>query len=98
KIMIGLFLCSTESNEVIETIKPEWNKDVNMSIEEKCSTLNLQSSIFKTFPWKEELSLGIDHKEFCKSFFIQPDLFLRLRSGKEKLVKEKLNQANIDFR
>ncbi|HET6766066.1 MAG TPA: Fmu (Sun) domain protein [Chitinophagaceae bacterium] len=39
----------------------------------------------------------IDHKKFCESFFIQPDLFLRLRPGKGRLVVEKLEQEKIDF-
>jgi len=44
------------------------------------------------------LSDGIDHEEFCKSFFVQPDLFLRLRPGKEKPVIQTLQDAKIDFK
>ena len=50
------------------------------------------------FPWKEELSEGIDYESFLKSFQTQPDLFLRVRPGNEKMVKEKLNNAGIEFR
>ncbi len=53
-------------------------------------------AIFNVFPWQYELSEGIDYKKFCESFFIQPDLFLRLRPGKEEIVKRKLRQAGID--
>jgi 16S rRNA (cytosine967-C5)-methyltransferase len=50
------------------------------------------------FPWKEALSNGIDHEAFCQSFLTQPDLFLRLRPGKEQTVKTKLQQAGISFK
>ena len=60
--------------------------------------LNAQCSIFNVFPWKDELSEGIDHEKFCVSFLVQPDLFLRLRPGREKLVTQKLKDAKIDFK
>ena len=98
RILTGLFLCSTEPNEMLEQLKPEWNEKTSNTIEEKYSILNVQSSMLNVFPWKEELSEGIDHKKFCKSFFIQPDLFLRLRPGYESTVKKKLSKAEIDFK
>jgi hypothetical protein len=64
----------------------------------KYSTLNIQQSIFNVFPWKEELSNEIEYKKFCESFFIQPDLFIRLFPGKEQVLKHKLQQAGIEFK
>lgn len=46
KILTALFLCSDKSNEILETLKPEWNKNIMVSIEEKCSIFNIQYSIF----------------------------------------------------
>jgi 16S rRNA (cytosine967-C5)-methyltransferase len=97
KILTALFLCSDGPNEILAALKPEWNEKVFLSIREKCSILNAQCSIFNVFPWKDELSEGIDYEEFCKSFFVQPDLFIRLRPGKRKSVTEKLQQAKVDF-
>jgi 16S rRNA (cytosine967-C5)-methyltransferase len=39
----------------------------------------------------------MDHEKFCESFFIQPDLFLRIRPGYENIVKRKLHDAGFDF-
>jgi 16S rRNA (cytosine967-C5)-methyltransferase len=39
----------------------------------------------------------MEHEKFCESFFIQPDLFLRLRPGHEDAVKRKLTNAGISF-
>lgn len=60
---------------------------------------NLDSAIQPTniFPWKTELSNGIDAIDFEASFLIQPDLFLRIRPGKKEAVLQKLQSAKIDF-
>lgn len=104
RILIGLFFCSAELNKILEELQPEWNKRVTNSFAEKCSLLaqqarmlNVQYSMFNVFPWKEELSTDIDYKDFNESFFIQPDLFLRIRPGQEQTVKQKLEQAGIEF-
>ena len=97
-ILIGLFLSSTEPNEILAALRPEWNQKVNLNVLGKCSIFNDQFSILNVFPWDDELSESIDHEKFCESFFQQPDLFLRLRPGKEELVKQKLQKARIDFK
>ena len=97
RILMGLFLCSDKPDEILALLKPGWNEKVSLSIKEKCSMLNAQCSISNVFPWKEGLSVGIDHEKFCESFFVQPDLFLRLRPGKENTVREKLQKAGIEF-
>ncbi len=98
KILTGLFLCSDKSNEILAALKPEWNEKYELPFNEKLFMINSSALISEIFPWKEELSEGIDHENFCRSFLIQPDLFLRLRPGKEKVVMQKLKQAGIDFK
>jgi 16S rRNA (cytosine967-C5)-methyltransferase len=97
RIMAGLFLCSEESNEILRVIRPEWDEQVDLDIEGKCSMIGAENAIASVFPWKEELSEEIDHKEFCASSFIQPALFLRIRPGKETIVRQKLGKAGIPF-
>lgn len=97
KIITGLFLCSTEKNEVLELLKPEWNEKCGLTVEEKYSVLNNQLSIINNFPFADELSTGVDAAAFAKSLLIQPDLFIRIRPGYEKIVKEKLQKAGIHF-
>jgi 16S rRNA (cytosine967-C5)-methyltransferase len=45
-ILIGLFLCSTVSNEVLEHLRPAWNEKIHSSLENKCSMFNAQCSMF----------------------------------------------------
>src|SRR6266542_978651 len=88
RILIGLFLCSNERNEILEELKPEWNSKIDLLTDKKLFIIHYspkESSrtllINDVFPWKNELSEEVDHKKFCESFFIQPDLFLRIRPG-----------------
>jgi 16S rRNA (cytosine967-C5)-methyltransferase len=97
KILAGLFLCSREPNEILRQLKPALDLEVTKPFWEKCSMLNAQQSILNVFPWKVELSDGIEYDQFCESFFTQPDLFLRLRPGYESSVKEKLLKSGVHF-
>ena len=83
---------------ILQQFKPSWNEKISLPVQEKLSFLHNPFSIENIFPWKDELSAGIDHIQFCESFFVQPDLFLRLRPRKENIVKKKLSEAEIDFK
>jgi 16S rRNA (cytosine967-C5)-methyltransferase len=95
KILTCLFLCSSEKIAALELLKPEWNERMNASIPEKLSFINYH--LTNTFPSASELSAGIDRGSFTLSHLIQPDLFIRIRPGYEKEVKEKLQKAGIHF-
>lgn len=49
------------------------------------------------FPWINALSEGVDAVAFSNSFLNQPDLFLRIRPGRESEVQHKLKNAGIDY-
>ncbi len=97
RIIAGLFICSAEPNQVLQQIKPEWNEKVILSLHEKCKLISSEFSIAEIFLLETELSDGINYKQFVTSFLIQPDLFLRIRPGFDISVKEKLQQAGVEF-
>ncbi|HRN57477.1 MAG TPA: Fmu (Sun) domain-containing protein [Agriterribacter sp.] len=113
-ILAGLFLCSSQPNEMLQQLKPAWNTNVHLSIEEKCAIvhpayntppltayhapLTTPCSPLSVFPWRTALSEGIDHEAFCRSFFSQPDLFIRIRPGHNTAVQRKLDAADIPYR
>jgi 16S rRNA (cytosine967-C5)-methyltransferase len=101
RIVTGLFLCSAAPNDMLGQLKPVWNEQAGLSIEEKRSMFSQSPSghfsMFNVFPWEDELSPGIDHTAFCNSFLIQPLLFLRVRPGKLSIVTRKLEGAGISF-
>ena len=97
KLLTALFLCSSESNQILEALKPEWNEKCEIPLHEKLLIINYSLLITELFPWNDELSDGVDQEKFFESFLVQPDLFLRLRPGKEETVKQKLLQAAIKY-
>ncbi len=95
KIIAAAFLGGQLNNDFLNFHKPEWNEIVTKSISEKIIILCF---IFQQiFPWQSELSAGVDFELFCNSFFIQPDLFLRIRPGKKGKVIKKIQETDILF-
>jgi 16S rRNA (cytosine967-C5)-methyltransferase len=111
KILAGHFVCAAPledaasgniSDPVLEQLKPAWNAALSLSIPEKFALITGRTNAWeeeskKIFPWVDQLSDGIDREKFILSFFIQPDLFLRARPGKEKQVADKLSKAGVNF-
>lgn len=108
RIMAGHFLCISPagkeefSDPILEQVKPEWNASLHLSIPQKFALITGKENAWETecrkiFPWTNELSNGIDTDQFLQSFFIQPDLFLRARPGKEEQVATKLTNAGVAF-
>ncbi len=98
KILAGLFLCSAKPNEILKQLKPHWDNKVSSTIGEKFLIIDDSFSLLPVFPWKNEFSEGIDYEKFAESFFVQPDLFLRIKPGKEETASKKLQSAGISFR
>ncbi|MBC7946442.1 MAG: Fmu (Sun) domain-containing protein [Chitinophagaceae bacterium] len=96
RILLGLFLCSSQSQEILAFLRPEWNDRVTLAAGEKLDYLGLSAS--EIFPFADTLSEGVDSDAFRLSHLQQPDLFLRVRPGHEEKVAHKLNSAGIAFR
>ena len=95
KIIVAAFLCEQKYSEFLHFHKPEWNEIITKPIAEKIHVSGF--IVDDVFPWAEELSNGIDAELFRYSFFYQPDLFLRIRPGKNDIVIKKLQDAGIEF-
>ncbi|HQW84877.1 MAG TPA: Fmu (Sun) domain-containing protein, partial [Ferruginibacter sp.] len=96
KIIIAVFLCERDNNAFLQFHKPNWNEIINNPLEEKCIIANV--NLTAVFPYADELSAGIDSHVFNKSFFYQPDLFLRIRPGKKNNTLNKIHEAGINFK
>ena len=101
RIIVAEFLCNTQINSFLQHFKPDWAACVNFDIDEKIDLIKKTYPTFNladVFPWVNDLSEGIDREAFLRSFFIQPDLFIRVNAGFEHLVKAELGNASIIFR
>jgi 16S rRNA (cytosine967-C5)-methyltransferase len=104
RILTGLFLCHSQPHELLNYFRSDWNEKITLPLEEKIVLFQQDPSgagadfqPSDIFPWKDQLSPGIDHHAFCLSFLRQPDLFLRIRPGYENLVREKLAAVSHQF-
>jgi 16S rRNA (cytosine967-C5)-methyltransferase len=97
RLLTALFICSSEPNEMLAALKPEWNEKVHLQVKEKISLLSISFSIQDIFPWSNQLSSGVTIEKFNQSFLSQPSLFIRIRPGYEVKVKEQLNADGIAF-
>jgi 16S rRNA (cytosine967-C5)-methyltransferase len=94
RIIAGLFLCQQQPLELLGYFNPGLNDQVTLPLTEKiaCYQATPDGAGFRPeeiFPWKDQLSPDIDHLAYCRSFLLQPDLFLRIRPGFETAVRQK---------
>ena len=96
-LLLATFLLEHKSSALLDSLKPEWNEKIHLSLSEK---LELVKNVFNAngiFPFEDELSAEINYAQFNNSFLIRPKLYLRIRPGYFEKVIDKLNAANISF-
>lgn len=100
RLFIAEFLVSTETNPFLENFKPNWNENITLSLDKKIVFLqanNVEFSLADVFPFHEHISASLDKTAFLKSFFVQPDLFIKAYPGKTAWLTSKLEDAGVDY-
>jgi 16S rRNA (cytosine967-C5)-methyltransferase len=99
RIILGLFLCNDLKTVLLQKLDPNKNEKAEENLEQKLKWVKAEYKFKEEdiFPYSEFLSDKVEHKDFSKSFLIQPQVYLRIRPGKEARIKEKLSKANIHF-
>jgi 16S rRNA (cytosine967-C5)-methyltransferase len=100
RLFLAEYLCSNSSSPFLEYFKSGLNKQVELSLNKKIDWLQEEYTSFEledVFPFHHHLSEGVEKQQFLQSFFIQPDLFIRLHPGKEKYVRTKIDEAQVPF-
>jgi len=101
RLIIAEFLCNDNATSFLLHFKPEWETLAQLSLPEKINIIKEQYPAFNladVFPFIDHLSAGLDLEQFYLSFFIQPDLFVRIKRGQEKAIKKLLTDADIKFK
>ncbi|WP_295668830.1 RsmB/NOP family class I SAM-dependent RNA methyltransferase [uncultured Mucilaginibacter sp.] len=101
RLFIAEFLCNTQLNSFLQHFKPEWAACIDFSVADKLAMVKAVHPDFvldDVFPWTGQLSAGIDKDALLKSFFVQPDLFIRVYKGFENQVKAALAVAEVAFK
>ncbi len=101
RVQAALILCPNDSKEWSSLPVQEWMPSANLTLDQRIGLVQRTCpsfSIQQIFPWQDELSAGVDHQSFCRSFLSQPELFIRLRPGFVTTVKSKMQAASIVFK
>jgi len=99
RLFVAEFLCTGVDNPFLQHFRPDLNQKIDLLLEEKISFLASEHNFrpADVFPFGH-LSRDIDQNEFFKSFFIQPDLYIRVHPGKADLVITAIAETAVPFR
>lgn len=100
RLRIALFFAEKTPGYWSGLYKPEWIKNWQPELPDRVAFVEQLYPVFSIqhiYPWKEEMSAGVDTVELCYAQFTQPNLFIRLRPAMQQQVKEKLKAADIPF-
>lgn len=99
RLFLAEFLCTSVDNPFLHHFRPDLNEKIYLSPDEKINyaSLNEGLEMNEVFPFTEHLSDGIDKGAFLRSFFIQPDLFIRIHPQAVSWVLKTLEESNVDF-
>lgn len=100
RLKIALFFAEKTPGYWSGLFKPDWINNWDPLLEQRVAFIEQLYPVFSIhhiYPWKEEISRGIDLSLLSFGEFTQPDLFIRIRPGHEKKVREKLRMSEILF-
>ena len=98
RLAIADFLCNQTLSLIVETKLPEFKDPINLSVQENIASI---SNIYPSFTlsvvfiFNENLSKDIEKQDFYESFFVQPDLFLRVKPSYINQLIKTLKEAEI---
>jgi 16S rRNA (cytosine967-C5)-methyltransferase len=99
KIKAGIFLCNEKPGGWQSIFEESWLENWSEDLQKRLAfiTSRLPFHINKLFPFGTELSSALDKNAFILSHLVQPDLFLRIRPGKQVKVLMQLSGAGIAY-
>ena len=100
KLKLALFICTNYAGDWSFLFDDEWLQHWSAILEQRLAfvqTKFTQFALNNVFPFETEVSESLNTEAFTKSFFIQPDVFLRIRPGYDESVINKLQQHNVPF-
>ena len=99
KLKTAIFLCNDNIDEWEFLYDEDWLKHHTKLLNERITFIQTKYSfsLNDVFPFADELSEDVIASEFIQSFFIQPDVFIRIRPGYKNDVLQKLKEHQINF-
>ena len=101
RLAVADFLCNDTPSLIVEDQLGDLKDKIGAPVLEKLSLISARYPEFKlheVFSFHENLSKSLDKQAFYESFFTQPDLFLRVKSGHIAELHAALSAAGTDVR
>jgi 16S rRNA (cytosine967-C5)-methyltransferase len=101
RLAIADFLCNHTDSLVVNHYLPHLAAHILLPVQAKLALITDAFPAFEladVFPFKAERSQGINETEFLLSFFIQPDLFIRVKSADHQLFFDLLVKEEVAVR
>ncbi|SEB13301.1 RsmB/NOP family class I SAM-dependent RNA methyltransferase [Pedobacter hartonius] len=101
RLAIADFLCNQTESMVIDHYLPQLKDQLLLPVQAKIALIEDAFPAFRledVFHFKAELSDGISKLDFLYSFFIQPDLFLRVKADRQQAFFDLLVKAEVNVK
>jgi 16S rRNA (cytosine967-C5)-methyltransferase len=99
RLFLAEFLCISVDNPFLQHFRPDLNDKIYWSLDKKIEYAESEEGFIlsEVFPYFDHLSEGIDLQSFLRSFFIQPNLYIRIHKQAEQWILSTLNEASIAY-
>lgn len=99
RLFLAEFLCTSVDNPFLHHFRSDLNEKIYLTTDEKINYASLHEGLTmkEVFPFTQHFSDGINERAFLRSFFVQPDLFIRIHPQAVSWVIETLEESSIDF-
>lgn len=101
RLSISDFLCHDTLSLIVEKNLPNLVSFIASPLNDKIALITSQFPEFEmasVYPFQKDLSESINKGEFNKSFFVQPDLFIRVKPEDSSHIINQLEAQNISFK
>ena len=101
RLSIADFLCHHTLSPIVEKNFPEFTDQIQLSLLEKLEKVKEKFPAFvltDVYPHHEKLSESLNKEDFLRSFFTQPDLFIRVAEGQAEQIIDQLRGESIDVK
>lgn len=100
RLAVADFLCNATPGLVVQTYLPAFATQMELPVKAKLTLVQDAFPAFKlsdVFAFHAHLSGDIAKEDFLESFFMQPDLFIRVATGRSKPLLAALEMQEVAF-
>lgn len=100
RLFLAEFLCNYSDSPFLKHFRPDLNDNILLPLNEKIIFAEKHEELVleEVFPFFKHLSEGIDKAQFLSSFFLQPDLFIRVQPKSLTMVLKSLECNSLEFK